>query len=458
MRLSEAATFLGGELVGDDLEFFSVSTDTRTLQAGDVYVALKGPRFNGHQHVAEARQKGAMALIVSEPVKDLQPKIQVKNTLLALGQLASAWMHQFNPVTVAVTGSCGKTSVKEMLMNILSRQGNTLATEGNFNNEIGVPLTMLRVEQDHQYAVVEMGANQLGEIAYTSGLVKPDVALITNAAAAHIEGFGSADNVAKAKGEIYSGLKESGTAVVNKDDRYAEFWLGLLDGRTVRTFSLCDSEADCYASALSVNELGQFSFTLHVDQKTTSIALSLLGRHNVINAVAAAAAANAAGASMAAIKSGLEKCRAIQGRLFPVKIGTLNVIDDTYNANPASIEAAADLLSEIKGVRCMVLGDMAELGTHATTLHANVGRYVAERGIDVLIAKGKHAADYFVGFTEKKAEGQRCFRYQEFAEVVEHLRSQLAGATVLLKGSRSTTMEKIIEMMSEDMSSAKDAN
>ena len=436
MRLSEAATFLGGELIGDDLEFFSVSTDTRTLQAGDVYVALKGPRFNGHQHVAEAREKGAKALIVSESIKDSQPKIQVKNTLLALGQLASAWMHQFDPVTVAVTGSCGKTSVKEMLMNILSQQGNTLATEGNFNNEIGVPLTMLRVEQDHQYAVVEMGANQLGEIAYTSGLVMPDVALITNAAAAHIEGFGSADNVAKAKGEIYSGLKASGTAIVNKDDRYADFWMGLLSGKKARTFSLGNPEADCYASALSVNELGQFSFVLHVDQQTIPVALSLLGRHNVINAVAAAAAASAAGASMAAIKAGLEKCRAIQGRLFPTQIDGLNIIDDSYNANPASIEAAADLLAEIKGVRCMVLGDMAELGTHATTLHANVGRYVAEKGIDVLIAKGKHAADYFVGFTEKKSAGKRCFRYQEYAEIVEHLRSQLPGATILLKGAQ----------------------
>ncbi len=452
MRLSEAATYVEGVMTGEDVSFVNVSTDSRTLEQGDLYVALKGARFNGHHYVAEAAERGACALIVSETVETSLPTIKVKDTLRALGLLGAAWKAQYNPKTIAVTGSCGKTTVKEMLHSILSEVGKTMATQGNFNNEIGVPLTLLRISAEDQFAVVELGASHLGEIANTSQLAQPDIALITNAASAHIEGFGSKENIAKAKGEIYSGLRADGIAIVNLDDANADYWLGLVKNKKVMTFSLNNDRANVYARNLTVGKNGKYEFDLQANDQEIRIHLPLLGRHNVNNALAAATAALAAGATIDVIKTGLEKMQPIPGRMFPLELEVEGgkssyLIDDSYNANPASVKAAVDLLKEIPGYRCVVLGDMAELGIHATTMHSDVGRYIAEAGIECLIVKGKHSADYLVGFTEKKSADQIGKRFDTFEEIAELIATELAGATVLVKGSRSATMERVIESL-----------
>ena len=446
MYLAEAATAVSGALSGENLEFASVSTDSRTLEAGDLFVALKGPHFNGHEYIKQAAAAGAVALVVSEDVVSSLPVIRVENTLQALGALAAAWKARHAVKTVAITGSCGKTSVKEMTAAILSLKGETLATQGNYNNEIGVPLTLLTLNEHHEFAVIELGANHIGEIAYTVSLTKPDVAVITNAGTAHIEGFGSAENVARAKGEIYQGLPASGTAVINADDKYSEYWLGITEGYKTLRFSMADPSADFYATDILVNSAGQYSFCLHAGEQSVAVQLQLLGKHNVLNAITAGAVAFAVGVDLAPIKQGIESVTPIKGRLMPVRCGQRVVIDDTYNANPVSIKAAADMLAELDAVTCMVLGDMAELGTHAPSMHREVGEYIALRGIHVLIAKGKYAADYLVGFSRFQSEGQKSARFDEFDEIVAYLNNQLPD-TILVKGSRSAGMEQVVNLL-----------
>lgn len=449
MYLADAAVAVNGVLAGENLSFKAVSTDTRTLQPGDFFVALKGPHFNGHDYIAQAEKAGACALLVSESVDSSLPHIKVANTLRALGDLGAAWKKQFNPATVAITGSCGKTSVKEMVAAILSLRGKTLATKGNYNNEIGVPLTLLSLQSDHEYAVIELGANHIGEIAYTVSLVEPEVAVITNAGSAHIEGFGSRDNVARAKGEIYQGLPESGKALINQDDNYCEYWQSITQNYQQLGFSLQSEQADYFASGIKVNHAGQYGFTLHLQNEAPLfVQLGLLGKHNVMNAVTAASVAHVMGASHEQIKQGLQTVKAIPGRLYPISIGEQVVIDDTYNANPVSIKAAVDLLAELNVRTCVVLGDMAELGTHAPSMHREVGEYVATKGIDYLVVKGKHAADYLVGFSQCQNENQKGARFDEYEEVVAFLQHEKPD-TLLVKGSRSAAMENVVQLLSE---------
>jgi UDP-N-acetylmuramoyl-tripeptide--D-alanyl-D-alanine ligase len=375
------------------------------------------------------------------------PLIQVAHTQRALAKLASAWLLRCHPFTVAVTGSTGKTTVKEMLAAILTEKGQTQATRGNFNNEIGVPLTLLAIQPDDAFAVIEMGANHLGEIARLSALVRPDVALISNAGCAHIEGFGSAENVAKAKGEIFSGLKATGTALINADDRFASYWLGLTAGYNTRTFSLQSSTADFFASAIESDETGCYRFVLHSPAGEISVSLPMPGKHNVMNALAAAAAAWVAGASLLEIQSGLAKVAPISGRLNRFQLGNLWVIDDTYNANPVSIRAAVDLLAEMRGPHWLVLGDMAELGVHATTMHSEVGEYVARTGIETLVTIGKHAADTLAGFNSVRVPGQKGIRCQDIPDVVQQIQQGLPAGTLLVKGSRSAGMERVVAQL-----------
>ncbi|MCG8670182.1 MAG: UDP-N-acetylmuramoyl-tripeptide--D-alanyl-D-alanine ligase [Pseudomonadales bacterium] len=448
MRLAEAAKAINGELKGTDVAFASVSTDTRTLAKGDLFVALKGPNFNGHTYVKTAEELGASALMVSEKVDSDLPTIIVENTLHGLGALAAAWKSQFDIPTVAVTGSCGKTSVKEMVATIMSLSGETLATKGNYNNEIGVPLTLLSINEKHRYAVIELGANHIGEIAYTVSLVKPNVATITNAGSAHIEGFGSAENVARAKGEIYQGLVANGKAIINFDDKYSEYWQQTASGYEQFGFSLEDQDAAYYGSDISVNSAGQYRFTLNTPRGSIEIQLPILGKHSVLNAITAASVAGLMGAELSQIKSGLESLEAIKGRLYPIDLGDQVVIDDSYNANPVSIKAAAGMLGDLDTVTCMVLGDMAELGAHAPSMHREVGEFVALQGINYLIAKGKHAADYLVGFNQFKGDDQVCVRFDEFAEIVTYLESE-KPKTILVKGSRSAGMEQVVQQLCE---------
>lgn len=448
MNLLDAAAAMKGQLVGENLEFANVSTDTRSLKQGDLFVALKGPHFNGHSYVKRAEALGACAVVVSEDMATKIPQIKVENTKFALGALGAAWKGRYNLSTVAITGSCGKTSVKEMVAEVLSLVGKTLATKGNFNNEIGVPLTLLSLDASHEFAVIELGANHIGEIAYTTQLTKPDVAVITNAGSAHIEGFGSAENIARAKGEIYQGLSDGGKAVINLDDKYSEYWQQISSDYEQIGFSLENSEAAFFASDIEPNQSGQYAFNLHTPAGVVDIRLPVLGKHNVLNAVVAATLTSLMGASLDQIKTGLESLTPIKGRLYPIQLPNGALIDDSYNANPVSIKAAAEMLSELDGRTCIVLGDMAELGAHAPSMHREVGEHTALQGVDCLIAKGKHAADYLVGFNKFKGDDQAGVRFDTFEEIENYLKQE-AFDTVLVKGSRSAAMESVVQLMTE---------
>lgn len=439
MRLQEAAEILGSRWAGEDVLLRGISTDTRTLQAGQLFVALHGPHFDGHDYLAEAKAKGAAACMVERPVANC-PALIVSDTRLALGKLARAWRRHFNIPLVAVTGSNGKTTVKEMLASILGQQGETLATRGNLNNDIGVPLTLFGLDAQHTSAVVEMGANHAGEIAYLTQMAEPDVAIITNAAPAHLEGFGSLEGVANAKGEIFQGLKEQGTAIINADDQFAPLWRELAKNRNQRTFGL-HQPADITAHWQAGDRGSQVQVTTPVGD--VQFDLALLGEHNVMNALAAIAAAQAAGMPLAAIKAGLECMQPVPGRL-QLKMGFngSRIIDDTYNANPASLEAAIQVLAGFAGKQILVLGDMGELGEEAISLHAEAGRVAKSGGIDALYAVGamaKAAAEAF---------GKGAHYYDDQETAIAALHSALTpNITVLLKGSRLSHMERVVDAL-----------
>ncbi|PCJ30160.1 MAG: hypothetical protein COA99_18500 [Moraxellaceae bacterium] len=454
MLISEAAKKIDGELTGSDISFASVSTDTRSIKAGDLFVALRGPNFDGHEYLDVAKKNGAVAVLISKSVKTSLPAIMVKDTRLGLGRLAAAWRAQYQLPTIAVTGSCGKTTLKEMLAAILNLRGATHFTAGNFNNEIGVPLTLLNLSEDHQYAVIELGANHLGEIAYTADLTRPDVAVVTNAGDAHIEGFGSKENVGKAKGEIFQGLSSNGVAVLNRDDEFYNYWCSLVEGKRQVSFSLENAKADFFGSDLELQKSGKYHFLLNVSSSVCrdndaciGIALPLLGRFSVLNAISAAAAAYSVGATLTEIKSGLESISSIKGRLCPLTVGPLHIIDDSYNANPVSIHAAVDLLAEIPGNKCLVLGDMAELGVHAPSLHREIGEYAAEKAIDNLLVFGRHASDYLFGFTTHKSTDQKGAIFDSCEEIAQFVHDELSNYTILIKGSRSVAMERVIQCL-----------
>ena len=449
MLISYAAMKLKGQLKGQDVDFSSVSIDTRTIRKGDLFVALRGPNFDGHEYLDVAKKNGAVAALVSKSVDTSLPTILVKDTWSGLGQLAAEWRAQFHLPTVAITGSCGKTTLKEMTAAILNLKGKTHFTQGNFNNDIGVPLTLLKLSAEDEYAVIELGANHLGEIAYTANLAQPDVAVVINVGDAHIEGFGSKENVAKAKGEIFQSLGVDGIAVLNKDDAFYNYWQENTSGSKQVCFSLENSNADFFGSQLTLNQSGKYQFVLNCNAGTIEISLPLLGRFNVLNAIASAAVAHSVGASLDEIKAGLESVKAIKGRLYPLTIGSQHVIDDTYNANPVSVHAAIDLLAEVSGQKCLVLGDMAELGVHSPSLHREVGAYAAQQSIDCLIVVGKHASDYLVGFTTHKGVGsnnidKKGMGFDSCKEVAQFVYSELKGASILIKGSRSAEMERVL--------------
>jgi UDP-N-acetylmuramoyl-tripeptide--D-alanyl-D-alanine ligase len=435
--LAGAANWCGGRLFGADGEFAGVSTDSRRIAAGQLFVALRGERHNGHDHAAGALALGAAAVVVDHRMALDGPQIVVGDTRLALGALASGWRGQLALSPVAVTGSNGKTTVKEMLASILRQEGPGFATEGNFNNDIGVPLMLFRLSPEHRWAVLELGANHHGEIDYLTKLVSPAVALITNAGPAHLDGFGSIDGVAQAKGEIYGGLPADGTAVINADSPYAPLWRELAAGRRIISFGI-DSDAD--VSAVWAPTDGGSRLQLALPDAEVSVALPLPGRHNVMNALAAAAAATALGVPAEHIGAGLESVAAVPGRLrFVQGENGARVIDDTYNANPASLRAGIEVLAGCGGRRVLALGDMAELGPTAPELHAEAGRMARQMEIERLYATGPlscHAAESF-------GPGGRCFDSAE--DLAAALRPELdVNTTVLVKGSRSVRMERVV--------------
>jgi UDP-N-acetylmuramoyl-tripeptide--D-alanyl-D-alanine ligase len=447
MMLSDCAEAVGGKLIGEDVAITSVSIDTRAIQPGQLYVAIKGHNFDGNEFVDQAEEAGAIAAIVHKGVESDVSHIVVDDTRLALAKLAGAWRRSLaggeneTLSVVGITGSNGKTTVKEMVAAILAVKAPVLFTQGNLNNDIGVPLTLLRLNEQHRYAVIEMGANHAGEIVYTSTYAQADVVIITNAGAAHIEGFGSLDGVAKAKGEIIETLQNDGIAVINHDDDYFEYWKSAAGNRCVLSFGL-NSGADVTAKALKTeirNNAFVTTFELVTVQGTVDIILKLAGQHNVVNALAATAASLALGIDLKQIKQGLESVKPVIGRLQPLvsRLGNI-VIDDTYNANSASLKAGLDVLSNFTGKPWLVLGAFGELGPDSPKMHEEMGTLIKSSGVVRLLAVGADSKNTVQAF----GKGATYFEKQQ--DLIDVLKQELKGdETILIKGSRAQHMENV---------------
>jgi len=445
LLLSDIAKSVDGILVGQDKLIHNIVIDSRTLVFADVFLALKGDNFDGHRFLDQVIEKQCSAVIVDHDCKTTVPQIIVQDTHKALGLVAAYVKEQVAPKTVGITGSSGKTTVKEMVAAILSRLGNVLATEGNFNNDIGVPLTLLRLEKTHDFAVVEMGANHMGEIAYTSGLTQPDVAVINNIAAAHLEGFGDLCGVARAKGEIFEGLQSDGVALYNQDCKLANKWQWRLTDKNVRRFS-CFNKADCYSSDVVLDENGCASFKLNTHRGNSFIELTVPGKHNVCNAVAAAAIALEFDASLDDIRLGLAEMTPVKGRLNLHQLGeNFKLIDDTYNANVESIKAAIDLLASYAGRRVLILGDMGELGSQARSYHQEVGEYASTKNIDNLLTLGVLSQSTSDAFSKANNQGQHFSERDKLvAQLKVILENEEQQISILVKGSRSSHMEYVV--------------
>ncbi|HUN74460.1 MAG TPA: UDP-N-acetylmuramoyl-tripeptide--D-alanyl-D-alanine ligase [Steroidobacteraceae bacterium] len=439
--LGEFARACGGRLEGADRPYTSVSTDTRTLRSGELFVALKGPRFDGHEFLGAAEQAGASGAVVEVADGTRLARIVVSSGEAALARAAHQWRTQFEIPVIGVAGSNGKTTVKEMLAAILGRAGACLATRGNLNNQIGVPLTLLRLEPTHRFAVIEIGANRAGEVAALVALAQPTIGLVTNAGAEHLEGFGSLEGAARAEGEMVEGLPADRVAVLNADDQFFSLWRGLTRAHVI-TFGI-EAQADFRARALRAEIVaGEFrtQFTLEWAHGSVPMELRLAGRHNVTNALAAAAAASAAGASLEQIRAGLATMSAVQGRLQLKRArGGAWLIDDTYNANPSSVRAAIEVLAQLAGRKWVVLGDMAELGAFAETSHTEIGQFARQRGIERLFATGKLAQLAAESF------GTDAKWYPDTESLARALGEALTpDACVLIKGSRVNRLERVV--------------
>jgi UDP-N-acetylmuramoyl-tripeptide--D-alanyl-D-alanine ligase len=446
MLLSQVAQVLGGELLGRDVEFAAVSTDSRAISAGDLFVALHGDKFDGSQYVSLAAEKGAVAALVNAGSYHGEampcPIVLVKDTRLALGKLAGYWRDQFAIPLVGITGSNGKTTVKEMLTAILREAAGSeeavLATQGNFNNDIGMPLTLLRLRKQHKYAVIEIGMNHAGEIDYLTRLASPDVAIINNAGSAHIANLGSLEAIAQAKGEIFAGLTKQGTAVISADEKFAPMWRVLAGSHQIIEFAL-DAPAQVRAKVQMLDYIQLIEVVTPLGNYAAK--LQVPGLHNVRNALAATAAAVALQVSPAVIAAGLEKFSGVAGRLQrrPALHGAV-VIDDSYNANPMSLRAAMQVLTQARGKKILVLGDMGELGIEAPKMHADMGAEARVLGVDRMYALGE-LSSYAV-----KEFGAGAQHFQSIEALLEALKKDLAAdCTVLVKGSRFMKMERVVK-------------
>lgn len=445
VTLSQLAGILGGELKGNDLSLDAVTTDTRKLTPGCLFVALKGERFDAHDFAEQAKEGGAGALLVSRPLAVDLPQVIVQDTRLAFGELA-AWVRAQVPArVVALTGSSGKTSVKEMAAAMLSQCGNTLYTAGNLNNDIGVPMTLLRLTADVDYAVIELGANHQGEIAWTVGLTRPEAALVNNLAAAHLVGFGSLAGVAKAKGEIFTGLPENGIAIMNADNNDWLNWQNIIGDRKVWRFSPNAANSDFTATNVHVTSHGT-EFLLQTPGGSIDVLLPLPGRHNIANALAAAALSMAVGATLEAIKTGLANLKAVPGRLFPVQLAENQLLlDDSYNANVGSMTAAVQVLSEMPGYRVLVVGDMAELGAESEACHVQVGEAAKAAGIDCVLSSGKLSK----AISDTSGVGEHFADKPALIARLQALIAEQQIITILVKGSRSAAMEEVVRALQE---------
>lgn len=433
-RLSELAQVLDARIQGDDLFVSGVGIDSRHIDRGSLFVAIAGPRFDGHDFAVPALKAGAAAVMLEHAVDGAAPALLVDDSRVALGRLGRWWRQQVNPWVVGITGSNGKTTVKQMLHAVLSRAGDASATQGNLNNDLGVPLTLCRLRHGQRYAVVEMGANHAGEIAHLAALAQPDVAVVTNAGPSHLEGFGSVEGVAHAKGELFQALTAGGTAVINADDIYASLWREFAQGRRIIDFGIA-TEAAVKGEA----ELADGHFRVRTPQGELALRLRVPGRHNRMNALAAIAAALAFEVPLEAIRVGLEGFLPAAGRLQSRAAACgARVIDDSYNANPLSLAAAIDVLVEDGGESWLVLGDMGELGPQAEELHRDAGRYARKQGVSRLFALGELSAAAVEAF------GPGASHFSDHGALIDALRTDLrADVTVLVKGSRSMGMEHV---------------
>ena len=442
--LAQFATTCGGTLAGADRGYSGVSTDTRTLKAGELFVALRGPRFNANEFIAAAEAAGAAGAVVDTRVDRPLPQIVVTDTQAALSASAAAWRAQFTMPIVGVAGSNGKTTVKEMTAAILERSGETLATRGNLNNHIGVPLTLHRLDASNRYAVVEIGANRAGEVADLVKLARPTVGLITNAGAEHLEGFGSLEGVAHAEGEMVAGLADSATAIINADDEFAALWRGMAHG-TISTFGVAKA-ADFSAAEIhtAIDGTGFVTrFKLRAPAGVMPIELHLAGSHNVLNALCAAAAASAAGATLEDVRNGLATMRPVPGRLqFKTAPSGAWIVDDSYNANPSSMRAGIEVLASVDARRWLVMGDMGELGNFADESHGEIGRFARNHRIDRLFATGKLSA------LAVEAFGPGGEWFSDTDSLARAVNAELTREVcVLVKGSRMNRLERVVEVL-----------
>lgn len=439
-------TMPGSRLLGADVEIKNLCSDTRSIKAGDLFVALKGPNFNGHKFISQAKAKGAVAALVDEPIEfaddqDQLPLLMVSDVLIAFGKIAAFNRQAFKGLVTAITGSAGKTSVKSMMADLLSVKGPVLSTRGNLNNHIGAPITLLEINQQVNSAVIELGASGQGEIDYTAQLTQPDIAVITNVSGAHLEGFGSIKIIAETKGEIIDALPAEGVAVLNHDDVYFSQWQTRAGQRRVISFGQ-HSDSDVRAADVRCHENG-CQFTLVVGEQQQIINLPLLGEHNVSNALAAAAVAVAAGIELKQIAEKLEQLTAVAGRMqWRTTASGVKILDDSYNASPASVKAAIDVIKIWQDKAWLVLGDMAELGTEAKHIHQEIGVYAKQAGIKNVVAVG----NYCRHLVESFAQGGHWFAHQH--DLINYLQKQVKqDHVVLIKGARSAAMDNVVSAM-----------
>lgn len=444
--LGKAAASMRGVLSGNDRRFSGISTDTRTLKEGELFFALDGASYNGSDFVDKAAFKHAAAAVVNKETTSNIPQIIVNNTYKALGKLAKWWRNQMDVEIIAVTGSNGKTTLKEMISSCLFSV-ETLSTEGNLNNHIGLPIMLLRLNREHKIAVLEMGANNPKEISYLTDLASPEIAVINNAFPSHLEGFGSLEGVARAKGEILQGRVSPRQVILNADDQYFPLWKNMIKDVPVTSFGF---SSNAIVRAVDIKTTStESTFTLILPNSSIKIFLPLCGKHNVMNACAAAAVMFSLNVTSDHIKKGLENVSAITGRLFTQKGNSnITIIDDSYNANPASVIAAVEFLSGINGKKWLVLGDMAELGEDSIKLHSQIGKNISNFGIDKLFAIGEMTKSTVSAFGKN---GEWYESIEALLMELNALKNQFPSVTLLIKGSRSMRMERVVEALTNNV-------
>ena len=413
------------------VKFQGVSTDTRDRVSGKLFIALEGVNFDGHNFIKQAEDLGAVAVIAHKRIDSNLPTLLVSNSEEAYQKLAAWHRQSFSPIVIAITGSNGKTSTKNMLHSILSLHGPTLSTKGNLNNHLGVPKTLLELAKKHQYCIIEMGANHVNEIELLCKLAQPDIAIITNANNAHLGEFGSEKNLVKAKGEILESLSGDGIAIINKSSPHIDIWEKMSGTQNLTFFG---NESNVYASNIKQFK-STLNFSLNFNHSSINITLSMIGLHQIENVLAAAACAIKIGISPDLIKKGLEKVRSEKGRLELIELQNFTILDDSYNANPQSVKAAIDSLKQFSGKKVLVLGTMAELGKDSSKLHQEIGDYAREQNIDSLITIGQEA---------------QCFKgshFDDIESIFNEINNYHKGATVLIKGSRKMELNKLVDIL-----------